>query len=93
MLGPGWAGILVACNLCGANIRMLVSTGIISGGNEILYKRGGVSVAQIFLTDVLQLSNKHKQQIVLSYMIRRVLILLILEPTIYIQEYDMMIWM
>ena len=93
MLRLGWAGILVACNLCGANIRMLLSYGIIRGGNEILYKRGGVSVAQIFLTDVLQLSNKHKQQIVLSYMIRRVLILLILEPTIYIQEYDMMIWM
>ena len=72
---------------------MLVSTGIISGGNEILYKRGGVRVAQIFLTDVLQLSNKHKQQIVLSYMIRRILILLILGSTIYIQEYDLMIWM
>ena len=87
-------GILVACNLCVANIRMLVSSGIISGGNEILYKRGGVSVAQIFLTDVLQLSNKHKQQIVLSYIIRRVLlILLILGSTIYIQEYDLMIWM
>ena len=60
---------------------MLVSLGIISGGNEILYKRGGVRVAQIFTTDVLQHSNnilnKNKQQdrqIVLSYMIRRVLI-------------------
>ena len=53
----GQAGILVACNLCGANIRMLVSTGIISGGNEILYKRGGARVSQIFLTDVLQHSN------------------------------------
>ena len=82
----GQAGILVACNLCGANIRMLVSSGIISGGNEILYKMGGARVSQIFLTDVLQLSNKHKQQIVLSYIIRRVLlILLILGSTIYIQ--------
>ena len=57
MLRQGRAGILVACNLCGANIRMLVSLGIISGGNEILYKRGGVRVAQIFTIDVLQHSN------------------------------------
>ena len=48
--------------------------------------------SQLMSYNILTPYNKHKQQIVLSYMIRRVLILLILEPTIYIQEYDM-IWM
>ena len=56
-LGRAGRDTCVACNLCGANIRMLVSSGIISGGNEILYKRGGARVSQIFLTDVLQHSN------------------------------------